>query len=230
MINNNYSNNWSPIIQQALFSNLGEWLVEVYNKKTVFPIKDNVFKAFKLTPYENVKVIIIGKEPYLDYEFKSVAFQKDPIVIPLANGLAFSVSKGRIMPKTLQNIFKAIEYDLGIKNTNSDLSKWAEQGVLLLNTALTVEKNMPNSHLKQWESFINNIINKLNEHPNRLIFVFWDEKATDLLPKINIKKHIVFTGIYPAAKDNSFVTCRQFSEINQALIALGQNPINWKTD
>lgn len=228
-----YENGWSPLIQETLTSLFGGWLVDQYNdkNKTIFPIRENVFKAFKLTPYEKVRVVIVGQDPYPNCQVKASLVSKDPIIIPEANGLAFSVNKNIPTPRSLQNIFKAIETDLRITNTNPDLSSWAEQGVLLLNTALTVELQRPKSHSKQWQPFMRRVIFKLNEHPNRLIFLLWGSEAKKLRKQIH-KRHIILAASHPspASPNKDFIECRHFSKVNEILTSKGDAPINWSTD
>lgn len=228
-----YQNGWSPLIQETITSLFGGWLIDQYNDKNkiVFPIRENVFKAFKLTPYEKVRVVIVGSAPYADCQVKISIANNDPIIIPEANGLAFSVNKNMPIPKLLQNIFTAIETDLGITNVNPDLSSWAEQGVLLLNTVLTVEFQKPQSHAKQWQPFIRRVIFKLNEHPRRLIFLLWGSSAKRLQKQIH-KRHITLTAAHPSSTlpHKHFTGCRHFSQVNNLLTSAGEAPINWSTD
>lgn len=226
------TNDWTPLIRETMTSLFGGWLVEQYNdkSKTIFPIRENVFKAFKLTPLQNVKVVILGQDPYHGCQVKHGQAGKN-IVVPEANGLAFSVNKNVATPPSLKNVFTAIENDLGIKTSNPNLVKWAEQGVLLLNTALTVEMDKPGSHAKAWRDFMKRVFFRLNKHPNKIIFLLWGSKAQSYKKFID-PRHIILEAPHPSpfSAHKGFLTCKHFSEVNRILEANGQSPINWKTD
>lgn len=212
-------NHWTPFIEDMLSNNSYlRYLGYLYNDKNikVYPEMADVFKAFKTTPYQNVKVVIIGQDPY-----------HTP---GIANGLAFSSKDLNVTPPSLQNIFKSIEHDLGIKNTNPDLTKWANQGVLLMNTSFTVEEGKPGSHAKDWVKFTNQAISKLNEHPNELIFLLWGKHAQNYEQMI-ARKHKILKTSHPSpfSASKGFLTCKHFSAVNELLAAQGQAPIDWGT-
>lgn len=227
------TNDWTPLIRETLTSLFGGWLVEQYNDKTktIFPIRENVFKAFKLTPLQQVKVVIVGQDPYHGCQVKDSQVGNKKIVVPEANGLAFSVNKNVPVPPSLKNIFTAIENDTGIKNTNPNLTKWSSQGVLLLNTALTVELDNPGSHVKLWQDFMKRVFFRLNKHENKIVFLLWGAKAQAYKKMIN-PRHTILEAPHPSpfSAHKGFLTCKHFSEVNRILESNGQTPINWNTD
>lgn len=209
------NNGWSEYINHSLTSGLLRWLVYKYENSDVCPKnKDEVFRAFKMTPLQNVKVVILGQDPY---------HTKD-----IADGLAFSSKKG--IPPSLRNIFKAIELDLGIKNTESKLDRWARQGVLLLNTALTTEEGRPGAHLKEWDLFIKGVIDKLNKQERNVIFLLWGKKAQKYQYLIH-KGHTTLLAAHPSPfSAKHFINCGHFSKVNSLLTKAGQDPIDWSTN
>ncbi len=212
------SNGWTPFITHELENGRLRWLVDTYEAAKVYPAKEEVFRAFKLTPYQNVRVVIIGQDPY-----------HTPGV---ANGLAFSSKKTEVTPPSLVNIFKAIKNDLNIDNHNTDLSSWASQGVLLMNTALTVEEGKPGSHTKEWISFTNQIIDGLNKHPHHnIVFLLWGQHAQAFESKI-ASRHTVLKTSHPSpfSAHKGFLDCKHFSKVNEILQERGESPINWSTD
>lgn len=189
------------------------------NNPDLCPPKDQMFRALTLTPLEKVKVVILGQDPYHGEN--------------QANGLAFSVNTNMQLPPSLKNIFKELKDDLGIENTNGDLTKWAEQGVLLLNVVLTTLKGQPKAHFgKGWESYTDTIIRQLNDQRQDIIFVFWGEKAREKLPLINSDNgHIILSAGHPSPinTSNPFFGCRHFSQINKILELHNLDKIDWKT-
>lgn len=226
-------NEWTPLIHETLTSLMGSWLVDVYNNKskTVFPIRENVFKAFKLTPLQDVKVVILGQDPYHGCKVKASQIENRSIVTPEANGLAFSVNKNVAIPPSLKNVFKALEGDLGIINTNPNLVKWSEQGVLLLNTALTVEMDSPGSHIGQWQPFMKRVFFRLNKLEGPVVFLLWGAKAQSYKKYID-SRHVILEAPHPSpfSAHKGFLTCKHFSAANAALQAASKTPINWSTD
>lgn len=200
------------------FRQLKEFLVEDYGQHTVYPAKKNLFKAFDLTPFEQVKVVILGQDPYHG------AGQ--------AHGLCFSVPSGIKLPPSLKNIFKELETDLGIPQSNSgDLSLWAEQGVFLLNTYLSVREGQPLSHSKiGWEKFTDASISKLSEEREGLIFLLWGSNARKKKSLINTKKHHILESVHPSplSAHRGFLGCQHFSKVNQLLREMGKKEIDWK--
>ncbi len=186
--------------------------------KTIYPPGPLIFNAFNHTPFEKVKVVIIGQDPY-----------HGP---GQAHGLSFSVPKGVDLPPSLQNIFKEIAADLNIKmSRNGDLTAWADQGVLLLNATLTVEQAKAGAHQnKGWEQFTDAAIAALNQHREHLVFVLWGSYAQKKGDVIDAKRHLVLKSVHPSplSAHRGFFGNRQFSIINQYLIEHGQAPIDWQ--
>ena len=185
--------------------------------KVIFPPGSQIFNAFNHTPFDQVRVVIIGQDPYHGPN--------------QAHGLSFSVPDGVKLPPSLVNIFKEIESDLGIKMTGrGDLSPWAEQGVLLLNATLTVEQANAGSHQKRgWETFTDAAIASLNQHREGLVFVLWGSFAHQKGAAIDATKHLVLKSVHPSplSAHRGFFGQHQFSKINQYLEQHGQAPINW---
>lgn len=183
----------------------------------VYPPRDRIFQAFKETALENVKVVILGQDPYHGPN--------------QANGLCFSVHPGIPFPPSLLNIFKELHSDMGVPMpTHGDLSHWAQQGVLLLNTVLSVAAGTPQSHQGQgWERFTDKVISLVNEHCPHVVFLLWGNPAKTKLPMIDQRKHTVLTSVHPSplSAHRGFFGCRHFSQTNQALIKHGQTPIDW---
>lgn len=211
---------WDDLIKQELektyFQALVAFLKEEDKKQTVLPIKENRLQAFQLTPFEAVKVVIIGQDPYHNWN--------------QAHGLAFSVEKPPF-PPSLKNIFIELENDLGIPSpTSGNLSSWAKQGVLLLNTVLTVRLHEPLSHQKRgWEQFTLEAVKQLNEKRNHLVFVLWGNHARKMKAYININKHTIIESAHPSplSAHRGFFNSKPFSKINQALKNYQLEPINW---
>jgi len=182
-----------------------------------------IFNAFNHAPFDKVRVVIIGQDPYHGQNDKGA---------PQAHGLSFSVQAGIAQPPSLVNIFKEISSDLNIKMSRSgDLTPWADQGVLLLNATLTVERSIAGSHQgKGWETFTDAAIKALNEHREGLVFVLWGSYAQKKGAFIDEKKHLVLKSTHPSplSAHRGFFGNHQFSTINQHLIQQGQTPINWQ--
>jgi uracil-DNA glycosylase len=191
--------------------------------KTIYPPSPLIFNAFNHTPFEQVRVVIIGQDPYHGQDNKDQ---------PQAHGLSFSVPSGVALPPSLQNIFKEISADLGVKfSKNGDLTPWAEQGVLLLNATLTVEQAQAGSHQnKGWEQFTDAAIAALNKHRTRLVFVLWGSYAQKKGAIIDENKHLVLKSVHPSplSAHRGFFGNHQFSSINTYLKSQGQTPINWQ--
>ncbi|WP_221801401.1 uracil-DNA glycosylase [Oceanobacter mangrovi] len=185
--------------------------------KVIFPPGPLIFNAFNHTPFEQVRVVIIGQDPYHGPD--------------QAMGLSFSVPAGVKVPPSLVNIFKEIEGDLGIRMSGSgDLTPWADQGVLLLNATLTVEQAKAGSHQKKgWEEFTDAAIRVLNEQRSGLVFVLWGSYAQKKGAMIDRSRHLVLQSVHPSplSAHRGFFGQRQFSSINNYLIQQGQTPINW---
>jgi len=185
--------------------------------KDVFPKDEKIFSALNYTPFDKLKVVIIGQDPY---------HGKDQ-----ANGLAFSVPQGFKTPPSLRNIHKELMNDLGINNFNqTDLSSWAKQGVLLLNSTLTVIHNKPNSHQDiGWEKFTDTIIKKIVSKKKGIIFLLWGKNAQRKTKLINKRNHFILDASHPSPLSayKSFLGCKHFSLTNSLLIRNKQKPINW---
>jgi uracil-DNA glycosylase len=190
--------------------------------KTIYPPSPLIFNALNQTPFEKVRVVIIGQDPY----------HGDNKGQAQAHGLSFSVPHGVALPPSLRNIFKEIEADLGLKMSGEgDLTAWAKQGVLLLNAILTVEMANAGSHQKRgWEEFTNAAIVALNKHREGLVFVLWGSYAQKKGDIIDTKKHLVLTSPHPSplSAHRGFFGNHQFSQINAYLSKRGQTPINWQ--
>lgn len=217
--------NWYEKLQNEFeskeYQNLEQWLNNEYATKTVYPKPENVFNALNLVKFQDVKVVIIGQDPYHNPN--------------QAHGLSFSVEKDIAIPPSLQNIFKELKTDLGcyIPN-NGNLTKWAKQGVLLLNSVLTVEQNKPNSHKgRGWERITTKIVNLLNDRDDPVIFLLWGGNAKALGKNINTNKHYVLTAVHPSpmsANQGGWFGCKHFSKCNEILKSLGKEPIDWQIE
>ena len=191
--------------------------------KVIYPPSPLIFNAFNHTPFTQVRVVIIGQDPYHGQDNNGQA---------QAHGLSFSVPTGIPPPPSLQNIFKEIESDLNIKmSKNGDLTPWADQGVLLLNATLTVEQAKAGAHQgKGWEAFTDAAITALNAHRDGLVFVLWGSYAQKKGAFIDETKHLVLKSVHPSplSAHRGFFGNHQFSTINQYLIKQGQTPIDWQ--
>ena len=191
--------------------------------KIIYPPSPLIFNAFNHTPFDVVRVVIIGQDPYHGQDNKGQA---------QAHGLSFSVPQGVALPPSLQNIFKEIAADLSIKmGKTGDLTPWADQGVLLLNATLTVEQAKAGSHQNRgWETFTDAAITALNAHREGLVFVLWGSYAQKKGAFIDEQKHLVLKSVHPSplSAHRGFFGNHQFSKINQHLIQQGQAPIDWQ--
>lgn len=214
------SNKWDIILESEFekdyFKELVSFLDEENKTKIIFPNKNNIFRALKLTDYDKVKVVILGQDPYHGEGE--------------ANGLCFSVNPDIKIPPSLKNIFKELKSDLGIERANTDLSDWAEQGILLLNTVLTVEKDKAFSHRgKGWEIFTDKIIEKLNEKEDGIVFVLWGNAARSKKTLLTNKIHKVVESAHPSPLSYSrgFKDSKPFSKVNNLLKSMGKDEIKW---
>lgn len=184
---------------------------------TIYPPRDRLFAALKATPIEQLKVVILGQDPY-----------HGP---GQANGMCFSVNPGVPLPPSLLNMFKELQADLGIPiSRHGDLSHWANQGVLLLNTVLSVAAGQPQSHQGQgWEPFTDRIIREVNERCPHVVFLLWGKPAQSKLGMIDGKRHTVLTAPHPSplSAHRGFFGCKHFSRCNAALVGHGQTPVDW---
>lgn len=212
---------WANVLREEFekpyFKKLQEFLEEEYSTHTVYPAMENVFNALNATKYEDVKVVIIGQDPYHEPN--------------QAHGLAFSVQDGVDLPPSLVNIYKEIESDLNITcQKTGNLSRWARQGVLLLNTSLTVRRGQANSHRgKGWETFTNEVIKQLSCRPEPMVFILWGSNAQAFAPEI-AKHHLVLKAPHPSPLSayRGFFGCKHFSQANKFLTDHNKQPINWQ--
>jgi uracil-DNA glycosylase len=202
------------------FADLKDFLVEEKKQYRVFPPGSLIFNAFNHTPFEKVKVVFIGQDPYHG------AGQ--------AHGLCFSVPDGIPKPPSLENIFKELQNDLGIPVAkHGNLEKWADQGVLLLNATLTVRANQAGSHQNRgWETFTDAVISNLSKNKENLVFVLWGNFAIAKRILIDESKHHILTAAHPSpfSAYKGFFGCRHFSKINEILSNLGMEPIDWRIE
>lgn len=214
-------NEWDDFIgaefKKDYYITLRERLAEEYRTHEVFPAKENIFNALKYTPYGKVKVLLLGQDPYHG--------------VGQAHGLAFSVQKGVPKPPSLVNIFKELYDDVGIESpSHGCLTDWTKQGVMLLNTVLTVREGEANSHKNLgWTIFTDKIIEILNQREDPVIFLLWGRNAAAKLPLITGTQHFVLSAAHPSplSATRGFFGCKHFSKVNEILKRLGQEPINW---
>jgi uracil-DNA glycosylase len=211
--------------EKPYFKELTDFVKEEYKTSKVYPAPKNIFRAFELTPFDKVKVVILGQDPYHG--------------VGQAHGLSFSVMEGVRNPPSLQNIFKEVESDIGEKPKNEsglraqsgDLSRWAEQGVLLLNATLTVRAGAAGSHQsKGWEEFTDAVIQKLSDEREHLVFILWGNYARSKKALIDDFKHDIIESPHPSpfSAHNGFFGSKPFSKANAYLEARGEKAINWR--
>ena len=213
---------WNEILAEEMQKDYYQELQAFVQKRRaevrVFPEEKNVFNALELTPFESVKVVILGQDPYHGFG--------------QAHGLSFSVQKGIPLPPSLRNIYKELQEDIGGElPTEGDLSHWAKQGVLLLNTVLTVEEGNANSHKGMgWERLTNRLIESLNELKHPVIFILWGKPAQDKEKLITNSNHVILKAPHPSPLSayRGFFGSKPFSRVNDILIQQGQTPIRWK--
>lgn len=220
----NLGNSWDRILAEEFkkeyYLNLREFLKFEYGTRVIFPPMNDIFNSLKLADYNNIKVVIIGQDPYHEPN--------------QAHGLAFSVLKGNPIPPSLKNIYKEIESDLGIAPpSHGELTKWAKQGVLLLNNALTVRRGEANSHRgKGWEQFTDAVIQKVNQKPEPVVYMLWGANAREKAKLINNPAHLILTAAHPSPLSafNGFFGCKHFSKANEFLKKNGIEGIDWSID
>ena len=218
MIGNDWDEKLSIVWNSPGFHKFWHIIEHEYQTKTIYPTQNNIFNALKLTPYSNTKVVIVGQDPYHGEN--------------QAHGLSFSVQKGVTLPPSLKNIYKEIYDDLGIEEPNcGDLTKWAKEGVLLLNSSLTVIKDMPNSHKDiGWSNFTDYIIKVLTQKEEPVVFILWGNFAKSKKQFITNKKHLILESTHPSpfSASSGFFGSHPFSKTNAFLDAHGLEPINWQ--
>lgn len=207
----------SEEFEKSYFKELAAFVREEYETGTVYPHPKNVFRAFELTPFDEVKVVILGQDPYHGPR--------------QAIGLSFAVEDGITLPPSLRNIYKEIESDTGkLVTANGDLTRWAKQGVLLLNATLTVRASSPGSHQKRgWEEFTDAAIRKLSEEREHLVFILWGNYARGKAVFIDKEKHLVLESPHPSpfSAHSGFFGSKPFSKANAYLESYGTTPIDW---
>ena len=216
IINKTWDTVLADEMKKEYFRNLGIFVKNEYKHKTIFPPYENIFDALRFTDYDQVKVVILGQDPYHG--------------LGEAHGLSFSVHNGVKMPPSLLNIFKELRSDLGINRTATDLTDWAKQGVLLLNSIMTVEMDRPLSHKnKGWEVFTDNIIKYLNEREKTVIFILWGNFARSKKALITNSRHKIIESAHPSplSASRGFFGSKPFSRTNNYLKELGWEEINW---
>ena len=217
MIGNDWDLALKDEFEKDYFLKIMEFVDGEYSSKTVYPPYRGIFNAFKLTPLGNVKVVILGQDPY---------HEKGQ-----AHGLAFSTPEGRPIPRSLKNIFKEINNEYGYPIPESGcLEKWAKQGVFLLNTVLTVEEGNANSHSKcGWQTFTDNVIRLLNKQENPIVFMLWGKQAEKKKELITSPKHLVLITSHPSpfSARRGFLGCNHFKKANEFLKERGIEEIDW---
>ncbi|KKR79302.1 MAG: Uracil-DNA glycosylase [Candidatus Nomurabacteria bacterium GW2011_GWA2_40_9] len=219
---------WKKVLagefEKEYFKNLSAFVKGEYKGGKIYPNPKDIFRAFDMCPFEEVKVVILGQDPYHG--------------VRQANGLSFAVHKGMTLPPSLQNIFKEVETDLGIipkdneeNKRSGDLSRWARQGVLLLNATLTVRASSPGSHQgKGWETFTTEAIKKLSDEREKLVFILWGNYAKEKGKVIDRTKHLVLESPHPSpfSAHSGFFGSRPFSKANEYLKKYGVGEVDWR--
>ncbi|WP_071461441.1 uracil-DNA glycosylase [Bacillus massilinigeriensis] len=217
-------NGWAPLLDEEFekpyYRNLRSFLKEEYERETVYPAKEDIFNALHYTDYEDVKVVLLGQDPY-----------HGP---GQAHGLSFSVKPGVRIPPSLRNIFRELHEDVGCPTPDHGyLKKWADQGVLMLNTVLTVKEGKAHSHKgKGWETFTDRVITLLNDREKPVIFLLWGKPAQEKIKLIDKEKHIIITSAHPSplSARRGFFGSHPFSRINEHLGKLGEVAIDWEIE
>lgn len=220
----NFKNDWQDLLinefEKEYYLKLRQLLIKEYRTKTIYPDKYDIFNALHYTAYHDVKVVILGQDPYHGPN--------------QAHGLSFSVKPGVKPPPSLMNIYKELKDDLNCYIPNNGyLKKWADQGVLLLNTVLTVIEGQANSHKnKGWEQVTDRIISLLNERKEPIVFILWGNNAQSKTSLITNTNHHIIQSVHPSplSASRGFFKSKPFSKANEILSAMGEKPINWQID
>ena len=223
-MSNILKNDWKELLEDEFskdyYQTLKQFLIEVYKTKKIYPDKYDIFNALHFTPYKDIKVVILGQDPY-----------HGP---GQAHGLSFSVNPGVKTPPSLLNIYKELNSDLGCYIPNNGyLKKWADQGVLLLNTSLTVRAGEANSHKNiGWQVFTDKIISLVNEKDDPVVFLLWGNNAIKKKELITNKRHLILTSVHPSplSASRGFFGSKPFSKINNFLISVNKDPIDWQIE
>lgn len=224
-INSHWKQRLTSEFEKPYFAELTKFVKESYTKETVYPSPKDIFRAFDLCPFEKVKVVILGQDPYHGKG--------------QANGLCFAVNDGVAVPPSLKNIFKEIRSDVGtsvplegptFQGDGGNLSRWAEQGVLLLNATLTVRAGVAGSHQgRGWEEFTDAAVSAIASEREHIVFMLWGNYAKQKGTHIDRSKHLVLEAAHPSpfSAYHGFFGCKHFSKANEYLVAHGQTPIDW---
>ena len=216
------ANDWLPVLEpefkKEYYKQLFYFVKKEYETRQIFPPAEDIFNAFHVTPFHKVKVLLLGQDPYHN--------------VGQAHGMSFSVLPGQETPPSLQNIYKELETDCNCYIPNNGyLKKWADQGVLLLNTVLTVRAHQANSHRqKGWEEFTDAVIRAVNEIDRPVVHLLWGRPAGEKAKILNNQKHLVLTAPHPSPLSayRGFFGCKHFSKANEFLIKNGLEPIDWQ--
>lgn len=219
-----FVNDWEEFLAEEYskeyYQNLRKFLIREYSTKIIYPNKYDIFNAIHFTSYENTKVVILGQDPYHGPN--------------QAHGLSFSVKAGVNTPPSLQNIYKEIQSDIGCYIPNNGfLKKWSDQGVLLLNTVLTVEASKPNSHKGMgWEKFTDKIITTINDKSDPVVFILWGKNAQNKEELITNNKHLIIKAPHPSpfSANRGFFGSKPFSKVNTFLNSIGKEGIDWQIE
>lgn len=219
-----FDNSWQELLEEefdkSYYQNLRKYLTQEYSTKVIYPDKYDIFNALKFTDYNDVKIVILGQDPYHGPN--------------QAHGLSFSVKKGVKIPPSLLNIYKELENDLGCYIPNNGyLESWAKQGVLLLNTVLTVRAHEANSHKNiGWEIFTDKIISLLNDRNDPIVFILWGNPSINKKNLITNKQHFIITSPHPSPLSayRGFFGSKPFSKSNDFLKSINKTPINWQIE
>lgn len=219
-----FNNEWDALLKDEFekdyYLNLRKFLKQEYKQHTIFPDMYDIYNALKYTSYSDVKAVILGQDPY---------HRRGQ-----AHGLCFSVKKGVTPPPSLKNIFQEIQSDLGIAPpSHGELTQWTKEGILLLNTVLTVREGAANSHKnKGWETFTDRVIRLLNDREKPIVFLLWGANAREKTALITNPQHKILTCAHPSPLSafNGFFECRHFSQTNRFLQEIGSPEINWSLD
>ena len=217
MINKKWDEVLKDEMKKPYFRNLGIFVKNEYNHRIIYPEYKNIFNALRYTDYDEVKVVILGQDPY---HGKGEA-----------HGLSFSVQEGVKRPPSLNNIFKELSNDLGVKRENNDLTDWAKEGVFLLNSIMTVVKDTPLSHKgRGWETFTDDLIKLLNQREKPIVFILWGSYARSKKELITNKNHYIIESVHPSplSASRGFFGSKPFSKTNNFLVSHGIKPIKWE--
>lgn len=217
-INQSWNKALKPYFETKEWQILSEFIDSEYKNKTIYPDKKDIFSAFEMTSFNKVSVVIIGQDPYYRPH--------------QAHGLSFSVPDGISLPSSLKNIYKEIESDLNIvkDRSNGNLESWARQGILLLNSCLSVEAGNPESHTgKGWEEFTNYVIQKISDEREHIVFLLWGNYAKEKGSIIDRSKHLVLESSHPSplGAHRGFIGCKHFSKTNNYLMKRNKKEIKW---